>query len=325
MAEPEHKGSKYMGDKRTRPRTFAAMMVLGLGILCGRLAGCGPPPIARPEGVRLTGYDEAIKKIQANPLGFLRESLAEAEKLEQFTTDFSRQERLGVLKQLHPLERIRAEYRREPLSIRFTWLNKDSEFQQCVYVAGQAEDKVRLLPRMGMLGLPPTVQKYPPNWAVLFGKSKFPMTDFGPKRLMEKTIDRIERAEAYGKVRIALKEPTEMGPHKEPCFYLEIHYPEGDPYVTKLQDLYVNTQTLLPVATFLWLPGKEERSSETLDAMYQYAGMRPDVKLQDLHFRIDLKSARRGKSSKQEGEGRGDAAQDAKAPAAVAGGSEEAG
>jgi hypothetical protein len=50
-------------------------------------------------------------------------------------------------------------------------------------------------------------------------------------------------------------------------------------------------QTRLPVATLLWLPGKEERCSETLDAMYQYGNLRQDVELGDTHFRIDAKTA----------------------------------
>jgi hypothetical protein len=261
--------------------------------------GCGPPPISKVELARVEGYDQEVaKRIQTDPNAFLDESLAETRKLEQFTTDFCRQERLGVLKALRPMEHIKAEYRTVPLSIRFTWQDRDSEFRQCAYVEGRNEDKVLLFPRTGMLGLPPDVQRYPPTWAVLFGKSKFPMTDFGPKRLMEKTIDRIKKADAFGKVRITLKEPAEIGPAKEPCFHLEIRYPQGDPFETKLQDLYVHMQTRLPVATFLWLPGKEERCSETLDAMYQYGNLRTDVDLTDANFRIDVKTT--GKAATME-------------------------
>jgi hypothetical protein len=261
------------------------------------VVGCGPPPIARVEVARIEGYDqETAKRIQLDPVAFLDESLAETQELEQFTTDFCRQERLGVLNQLRPIEHIRAEYRTSPLSIRFTWQDRDSEFRQCAYVAGLNDDKVLLLPRAGVLGLPPDIEKYPPTWAVLFGKSKFPMTDFGPRRLMEKTIDRVKKAETFGKAKITLKEPAEIGPTKEPCFHLEIRYPQGDPFVTKLQDLYIHMQTRLPVATFLWLPGKEERCSETLDAMYEYGNLRPTDELGDANFLIDMKLA--GKPSR---------------------------
>ncbi|HVP12482.1 MAG TPA: DUF1571 domain-containing protein [Phycisphaerae bacterium] len=274
------------------------MLWMPLGVCLASLVlqsvGCGPPPISKVEVVPIAGYDQEIaKRIQLEPIVFLDESLAETRKLDQYTTDFCRQERLGVLNQLRPMEHIRAEYRADPLSIRFTWQDRDSEFRQCAYVEGTNEDKVALLPRAGVLGLPPSIERYPPTWAVLFSKSKFPLTDFGPRRLMEKTLDRIRKAEPFGKVRITLKEPAEIGPAKEPCFHLEIRYPQGDQFQTKLQDLYIHTQTRLPVATFLWLPGKEERCSETLDAMYQYANLRSDAELSDADFRIDLKAVKK--------------------------------
>ena len=275
------------------------MFALCLAAVVTHVIGCGPPPISRVEVVPVAGYDQEVaKRIQADPVAFLNESFAETQKLDQFTTDFCRQERLGVLRQLRPIEHIKAEYRTVPLSIRFTWQDRNSEFRQCAYVEAKNEDKVLLLPRSGVLGLPPDVQKYPLTWAVLFGKSKFPMTDFGPRRLMEKTIDRIKKAEAFGKVQITLREPAEIGPAKEPCFHLEIRYPQGDPFETKLQDVYIHLQTRLPVATFLWLPGKEERCSETLDAMYEYGNLRPDVELTDANFRIEPKTA--GKSASKE-------------------------
>lgn len=298
-------------------RRGLGVALTGLLVQVFQFTGCGQPPIVRQEGARLDGYEQAMQRIQADPLAFLKESLAEARKLDRFTTDFCRQERLGVLQQLKPIEHIRAEYRREPLSIRFTWMDKDSEFRQCAYVAGENDDKVLLLPRVGAFGLPATVQKYPPTWAVLFGKSKFPMTDFGPRRLMEKTIDRIVKAEAFGKVRIAVQEPTLMGQHKEPCFHLEIRYPKGDPFTTKLQDLYVHAETRLPVATFLWLPGKEERTSETLDAMYQYTGLTADAGLSDSDFRITVEQSSGAVGLQPSGADAEDDAADSSSQAAV--------
>src|SRR5262249_23601553 len=71
------------------------------------------------------------------------------------------------------------------------------------------------------------------------------------------------------------------------CFYLELRYPPGDEFPCKLQDLYISTRTKLPVATYLWLPGKEERTSATLDGMYLYSDLRP-TELTDRNFVIDV-------------------------------------
>lgn len=264
-------------------------------------AGCGAKEIVKPGDGVLEGYDDAVKTIQADPLAFLQESLAATRKLDQFTCEFWRQERLGPLDQLRPAERIQAQYRPSPLSIRFAWLNNDSEYLQCAYVQGKNDDKVLLLPRVGLLGLPPTVQQFPPSWAVVFGKSKFPITDFGPRRMMEKTVDRIEKAAKFGQLRMTVLPPRRIGPMREPCFHIELRYPQGDPFRTKLQDLYIHVETRLPVATFLWLPGREERCTETLDAMYQYGGVAPTDGLTDADFQIKEqagKASSKGKTPK---------------------------
>lgn len=253
------------------------------------VVGCGPASVERPSAAKMAGYESEIDQIKADPLAFLRQSFAKTCKLKRFSTEFHRQERLGLLGgQLKPLERMQADYRTDPLSIRFTWMDADYEYQQAVYVEGKHDNQVVLLPKLGLFGLPPQPAKYPPNWAVVFSKSKFPITDFGPKRLMEKTIARIDKAMTVGEVRIAVRGTTEVGPLKELCYHFEIRYPAKDEFPTKLHDLYIHARTHLPVATFLWLPGKDERSSETLDAMYEYIGLNADAPIDDSTFRIDL-------------------------------------
>lgn len=251
--------------------------------------GCGPKPtVDLPVvGQTVEGLDTATKRISADPVRFLEETLAKSRKLGQFETHFQRQERLGLFAELKPLENILAEYRDDPFSVRFTWLDGDSEYKQCVYVHGENDNKVLLLPRKGLFGLPPSIGKYAAKLAVLFGKTRNPITDFGPRRLMERTLARIRKAKAQGEVTIKLLPPTEIGPAKEPCFHLEIQYPEDDAHACKLQDLYIHTQTRLPVATYLWLPGTPRRTEATLDAMYIYAKLTRAVELTDGHFRID--------------------------------------
>jgi hypothetical protein len=134
---------------------------------------------------------------------------------------------------------------------------------------------------------------------VIWGKTRNPITDFGPRRLMERTLARIEKAGRHGEMAIRLLPPTKIGPAKEPCFHLELRYPPGDEFTNKLQDLYIHTQSLLPVATYLWLPGKPERTETTLDALYTYGQLNSHVVLTDAHFRIDAdkpKSAARPKT-----------------------------
>ncbi len=292
-----------MIQRRQRSLKLFVGTMLGLVVL-GATQGCGPPPIERLTNAPIEGYEETLERIREDPVVFLRESYAAARKLDSFSTGFTRQERLGILGgQLKPIEHMIAEYRADPLSIRFTWTDEDSEYLQAVYVDGKNDSKVRLLPRYGMFGLPGSAQDFPPHWAVLFNKSKFPIMDFGPKRLMQKTLARIEAAEEFGGVKIAVSDATEIGDTKESCFHFELRYPKDDAFKPKLQDLYIHTDTKLPVATFLWLPngGDLERTGATLDAMYQYTGLDPAAPISDETFVIDAnKKKEENKGEKKE-------------------------
>jgi hypothetical protein len=275
----------------SRPVSFILVALFGL-YAAGAIAGCAKPAVNIPAGVRIEGYDEASRRIAADPVRFLEESLEASKQVKAFTATFQRQERLGVLRELRPQENIAADYRDDPFSVRFTWLDDDSEYRQCVFVKGENHNNVALLPRKGVLGQPARVQSYPTSFAVLFGKARNPITDFGPRRMMERILDRIAKARKHGDVVIKLREPTEIGPDKEPCYYLELRYPPGDQFACKLQDLYISARTRLPVATWLWLPGKVERCGDTLDGMYVYAGLTPTDRLSDVHFEFDTDKRR---------------------------------
>lgn len=264
------------------PRVLLAVILVVL-----LQVGCAKPEVTIPEGMRIEGYESNLELIGKDPVAYLHKCLDASRELGAFTVNFLRQERLGFFKQLQRQEDIIADYRDDPFSVRFTWRGEDSEYRQCVYVHGQDKGMVSLLPRHGLLGLPPSVQKYPAEFAVQFQKARNPITDFGPRRMMERVIDRIEKARDVGDVQIRLASTAEIGPLKEPCFHFELRYPEGDPFACKLQDFYVNMRTHLPVATYLWLPGKIERCEDTLDAMYMYSGLDPDAQVTDAHFVID--------------------------------------
>lgn len=289
--------------------------IIGLTLFVSALAGCAGTKGTLPPEVRDVeeGADAVLKRIRANPEGFLHESLAEAAKLKHYTARFQRQERLGLLAELKPTENILAECREHPFSVRFTWQDADSEYAQCVYVQGQNDNKVVLLPRKGLLGLPPAPQAFAPSLSVLFGKSRNPITDFGPRRMLERTLDRIAKARKKGEVQMRVLTTTEIGPAKEPCYHIEIRFPQGDEFPCKLQDLYIHMQTRIPTATWLWLPGKPERAEETLDGMYIYASIDPGATVNDSSFVIDPK-LREGKPGGVTATGGGQNAQAAEAP-----------
>lgn len=305
---------------KTILRPFLAAAVMTTGHLL--FTGCAKPEAPAPESKQVEIKEPAEKKAEPaegtkmpmaaespaaasdaasetqQHIAFLKESLAETMKLKTLTVNFLRQERLGLLKELKPKEDIIAEHRDEPFSVRFTWNDAKSEYRQCVYIHGKEGNKVLLMPRSGLFGLPPTLQKYPAEFAVTFQKARNPITDFGPRRMMERVIDRIEKARAHGDVKITRLDPKPIGPLNETCHHFELRYPAGDQYACKLQDLYISTTTKLPVATYLWIPGKVERSDATLDAMYMYSGLKANVALTDANFVIESGSERTADETK---------------------------
>lgn len=275
----------------------AAVLVLA----AGAWGGCARPDVhvEIPSGVDAEWTEQGFAEVDDELMHCLQRSLDAARELKTFRTNFLRQERLGAfVRELHPVEDILAEYRDEPFSVRFSWRGDGSEYRQCVYVDGANGNMVLLLPRKGLFGLPASVQKYPAQFAVEFHKARNPITDFGPRRMMERIIDRIEKAKAHGPVLVREGPTTEVGPAREPCRHFVLRYPKGDEFACKLQDLYLHKDTNLPVATYLWLTDGQERSPATLDGMYVYAGLEPNVSLTDGNFEITEAEAKKGSDGK---------------------------
>jgi len=259
-------------------------------VLCA--VGCGQPVTVKPivRGPLIDqGLDVALKQIRADPVAHLRRSLEAANALKTIKMKFHRQERLGVIPELKPAENMLAEYRDKPLSVRFTWLDEGSEYVQCVYIHGRNKNRVALLTRKSWWGGPGTVGNWDPKLGQIAHKARSPITDFGPRRMMERLLDRIEKAKAFGGVIIKVIGATQVGPSKEPCYHFEMLFPPKDEFACKLIDLFVHTRTDLPVGTRLWLTQTGERSDETLDASYVYSEIEPDAPLGDEQFVIDAK------------------------------------
>lgn len=276
--------------------------VVLIGAFLGVLTGCGakmadsvtamkePPP----------GSEAEIAKISADPMAYMNKSLTEARKVKTARMNFQRQDRVGLVPELRPMERMRTNFREQPFSVRFTWQEEDSEYLQAVYVDGVNDNKVALLPRKGLFGSKPSVVSYPASFAVAFGKSKKPITDFGPRLMLERLFDRIEKAKPLGGTKIRHVGVAKVGPGEEECHHIELLFPKNDEFPCKLLDLYVNIHTRLPVAVYLWLTEeKRERTDQTLDAMYIYGQMETNITLSDNDFVIDAQPKQKKKAPRK--------------------------
>jgi len=261
-----------MSDSRRCARFVVP--VIGLALLIGGCAGHAVGVTAvKLNGASATGK-HGSKGLPApvadirrtDPLAYLRQVEERAARLQQYRLTFWRQERLGLAPRLGELERITVDYRKSPFSVKFVWLDDDSEYTQVVYVHGKNDNKVVLLPRRGLFGLKPAPGRFRPEDAVAFGKSRNVITDFGLHRMIQRTLKRIADAVSHGgaKLRYVGLELLEG----RPAHRFELQYPKADIYPNKRQDLYVDAQTELPLGTYLWLPNGD------LDALYLYLDLR---------------------------------------------------
>lgn len=226
----------------------------------------------------------------ADPMAYLNFVRERSLALQKYRLRFTRRERLGLIPSLRKAERIDARFRSEPFSVYFLWRDDDSEYAEAAFVRGRDDDKVLLLPRRGLLGLPPTVGRFNVQDAVSFQKARNPITDFGLARMMERTIDRVAAAESLGgaTVRYVGREPikSERADNAPLAHRFELTFPQRDPYPNKRMDLYIDPERHVPMGVWLWLPDGK------LDAMYTYENIEPAATWSDNDFEIVDKSSK---------------------------------
>jgi len=220
------------------------------------------------------------QRIQADPVGYLRKLYDKCDALQQYRLLFYRQERLGLLGKLGPLEEIRASFRRDPFSVKFEWDDPAREFYESVYVQGQNKNKLIVRERHGFLNFPPQVQVVNPQDSVIWGKSKNPVTDFGLAQVVRRTLIPLDDPEIAKVVKIRYVGIIDLEPMHIAAHHILITRPVMKGYRYTRQDFYIDAQTLLPAGTDLWLP------NDKLDARYRYTNIDTNVTFTDADFRL---------------------------------------
>lgn len=254
----------------------------GLTILCV-LTGCassGPTFEPRPgpvRGILPAEADARAEAVRRDPVAYLHRVAANCRALDQYTLTFTRHERRGLFQRLYGPERIACWFRRSPFSVRMQWLDENVKYGETVFVAGQADNKVRFVTRWWSPPLrpPPAVNRVDLQTPVAFGESKRPLTDFGLERLMERTLAALEQAE--GEVVVRYEGLVQLPDDGPTVHHIHLEYPAAQ-YRVPVQELYVDVATDLPAGTVLKL------ASGDIDAAYFYADLNPAVRLADEDF-----------------------------------------
>jgi hypothetical protein len=262
-----------------KPRRGSASAVrLGLAVSVAVIAtsGCAQP-VAGPGMGRTT---EGVRAINRDPVGYLRQLCARCEQLEQYRLKFYRQERLGLIPVLGPMEEINASFRKRPFSVKFEWPDPKMPYYESVYVDGRNNNLLLIRERRGLLLAPPQVRIIDVDLPVKIGKARNPITVFGLANMVRRTLEPFEDAKLSKVMTITCPGVVDLEPTCRPAYHLRIQRPPTAGYRYTRQDFYVDVATALPAGTDLWL------RSGNLDARYRYADVNTNAHLTDEDFRL---------------------------------------
>lgn len=250
----------------------------GILLLLGACAAPKPDIAPQPgpvRGVTPAEADARAEQVRRDPVAFIHQVAGNCDRLDQYTLTFIRSERRGLFHQLCGPERIACRFRRVPFSIYMKWLDEDVKYGESTYVAGQKDNQVRFIPRHGFLGLPPTVTAVDLQTPVTWGESRYPLTDFGLQRMMERTLKSMKDA---GNAVVIQYEGLRQLPDDGPTVHaIRLEYPQTQ-HPVPVQELYIDINTNLPAGTAI------KHTSGEIDAVYYYRDLNPNVKLTDADF-----------------------------------------
>ncbi len=263
-------------------------LLFSLACVClaiGGPAGCTArrtiAPIADPLLQTATeSINERVELVRRDPEAYLHVVLDKCRQLKQYTLTFTRQERrgLGFFKIMREPEVIKCKFRAAPFSVYMKWLDPDIKYGESVYVAGQENNKVRFVPRHGLFGMPPSITKIGVRTPVIWGEARYPITDFGLVRMMERTFGSIDRA--GGDWTLTYEGLTKLADSDRVLHYLRMEFPTAF-YKTPIQELFVDVETDLPFCTRILYQSGE------LEAAYVWADVDPAATLTDDDFLLD--------------------------------------
>lgn len=265
---------------------YLPLVKLSLGVLLLTVTACSAPkkkiePLnADINGKTHAAYEARIESIRRDPLAYLHEVLEKCRALEQYSVNFTRQERrgLGFFKQLHEPERITCKFRRDPFSVYMKWLDPDVKYGESTYVAGREGDQVRFIPRNGLFGLSPTLHKVDLRTPVTWGEARHPMTEFGLERMMEHTFETLRAA--GDEYTIKYEGLRKLVDYDGPVYFFRFELPRRL-FEAPIREVYIDVATDLPACTRILFP------SGKLDAAYIWADVDPKARFTDDDFLLD--------------------------------------
>ncbi|RMF74300.1 MAG: DUF1571 domain-containing protein [Planctomycetota bacterium] len=292
-----HQERRTPPRRRGSPLTYACICLL-VGACAARqdtpAAAPSPEPLPKSPtepahnaepGAQLTSPPDPIA---ADPLGYLEYVERKCSELQAYTIVLTRTERRGLplFRRLHGPERIQCWFRRRPFSVRMRWLDESVKYGESTYVAGEQNNRVRFVPRHGLFGLPPGVTRIAVSTPVKWGEARYPVTDFGLERLMERILANVRAGGVESEIEYLGLQPLAPGGRLVHRFRVTVPTRVAEAPTTELS---IDPRTHLPVASRIFA------ADGKLEAAYEYSELDTTVTLTDEDFLLDAeRKAMRG-------------------------------
>lgn len=275
--------------------TFLASFLAVLAVGCAGPEKTIEPRTGAPKGITAAQADSKAAEVRADPRAYLYRVAERCGELDKYTLEFTRQERRGLFQKLYGPEHIFARFRQDPFSVYMRWHDDDIKYYESVYVEDEQDGRIRFVPRKPTFGLKKGINTVEVQTPVIWGEAKRPITDFGLRRLMERTLASVE--EAGEDVVITYEGLLQMENDGPLVHHVRLEYADHEHRVP-IQDLYINVATDLPAGTIL------KYHSGRVDAAYLYQDVDTDVSFTDSDFMLE---AELEKSAEAEESGGGEA------------------
>jgi hypothetical protein len=181
------------------------------------------------------------------PIAFLEKCLERYDReVKGYTLTLRKQERLGG--ELQPREEIKVAFKNDPPSVFFQWIQGARKAQRALWVQGENEDRILVLPKLTILGV--VTRTLDSSDAKASGR--YTIDHFGLRKATERVVKSWKETRAAKTLSVEY-----LGVHRvpetgnRPCYKLHASYskPVRDG-VTEVT-LYVDKETLLQVGSVL--------------------------------------------------------------------------
>jgi len=283
MEQPQQTGKLSVWGQVYQYRRVVGVAAITCMITAGgtslRAADKAKPAIRtarRTSDVKVTADHKLAK-----PLELARQCRKSLEDVQDYTSTFSKRERVGRGGKKLIVQSMAIKFREKPFSVYFLFQDKNTRGREVIYVAGQNQGNL-LVHEAGFASIAGTL-KFAPNASDVMEENRYPITQFGLKNLVEKVIAQWEAESKYDETDVKYYNQAHLGDTE--CLAIETSHPQPRrqfKYHKTLVYIDKKTKLLVRVEQYGWPTRRGEKPP--IIEEYTYSNIKTNVGLKNIDF-----------------------------------------